>query len=212
MITPNNITNYNRTEDELEEFLLFSILVAGKNAQIQAQKLESFIGQATNLLNISPFDWINHLVQIENEVSSSYSKPLIKCMTAHKLGQYNRLYHAFKGIMQFKGKLKNVTIGELESVKGIGSKTARFFVLHSRPDQKIAVLDTHILKYLHALGYPKIPKATPSKKDYERIEYYFLNEANKEGKTAADLDLQIWKNYSGAKKGNILLEKSLKSA
>ena len=39
MITPTTITNYNRTEAELEEFLMFAILVAGKGAEQQALKL-----------------------------------------------------------------------------------------------------------------------------------------------------------------------------
>jgi hypothetical protein len=43
MITPTTITNYNRTEEELEEFLLFSILVAGKGAEQQAKKLDAFL-------------------------------------------------------------------------------------------------------------------------------------------------------------------------
>jgi hypothetical protein len=43
MIDPYNITNYNRTEGELQKFLLFCIVVAGKTAYIQAQKLEEFL-------------------------------------------------------------------------------------------------------------------------------------------------------------------------
>jgi hypothetical protein len=38
-VDPYNITKYNRTEAELECFLLFCIVVAGKTAYIQARKL-----------------------------------------------------------------------------------------------------------------------------------------------------------------------------
>ena len=38
MVNPYDITNYNRTQNELQEFLLFTIVVAGKTAYIQAQK------------------------------------------------------------------------------------------------------------------------------------------------------------------------------
>jgi thermostable 8-oxoguanine DNA glycosylase len=133
MITPNQITNFNRSEDELEEFLLFSILVAGKKAEMQAKKLDSFIGHAMMVVGISPFDWLQHLVDLEkdNPYYNEKKNPLMSCMMNHKLGQYKRLYKAFKGILDFKGRLSKVTIPELESVYGIGSKTARFFILHS---------------------------------------------------------------------------------
>jgi hypothetical protein len=41
-VDPYNITKYNRTEAELECFLLFCIVVAGKTAYIQARKLDEF--------------------------------------------------------------------------------------------------------------------------------------------------------------------------
>ena len=193
MITPTNITNYNRTQAELEEFLLFTILVAGKTAKTQAIKLDSFLSNhplkngTLNDKKDSPFDFIQRLIDL---------KMLKIWMKDCKLGQYNRLENAFVGIMQFKGKLDSVTLDELESISGIGSKTSRFFLLHSRPDQKIAVLDTHILKYMSKQGY-NVPKVTPSdKKKYRKIEEDFLYEAKILRKNPAELDLEIWKSYS----------------
>lgn len=201
MITPTNITNYNRTQAELEEFLMFAILVAGKTAKTQAIKLDGFI-KTICAMDIAeswtPFDGIEHSIQMEKffkDIHNMEEKLLNRQMKMHKLGQYNRLEKAFRGILKFKGKLDSVTIEELESVDGIGSKTARFFILHSRPDQKIAVLDTHILKFLSEKGYD-VPKATPSKKKYGKIEEYFLAECEKAGKNVADMDLEIWKTYS----------------
>ena len=193
MITPTNITNYNRTQAELEEFLLFTILVAGKTAKTQAIKLDSFLSNhplkngTLNDKKDSPFDFIQRLIDL---------KMLKIWMKDCKLGQYNRLENAFVGIMQFKGKLDSVTLDELESISGIGSKTSRFFLLHSRPDQKIAVLDTHILKYMSKQGY-NVPKVTPSdKKKYRKIEEDFLYECRILKKNPAELDLEIWKSYS----------------
>jgi thermostable 8-oxoguanine DNA glycosylase len=116
-------------------------------------------------------------------------------MKKFKLGQYKRIGNAFKGILQFKRMLRIVTIEQLESIKGIGSKTARFFILHSRPDQKVAVLDTHILKWLREQGY-SAPKQTPTKKRYAILESIFLTEAWKREMNPADLDLMIWKSFS----------------
>jgi len=186
MINPDQITNYNRTEAELEEFLMFAILVAGKTAKQQAKKLDEFL-KVSRDMEISPFDYLT----LE---TTGCGLGLDFVMKECKLGQYNRLENAFKGILQFKGNLKNVSVKELESVRGIGSKTARFFVLHSRPNQQVAVLDTHILKWMYDQGYD-VPRMTPPKHQYGIIEEQFLTEAWKHGKTAADFDLQIWKTY-----------------
>jgi thermostable 8-oxoguanine DNA glycosylase len=185
MIDPTNITNYNRTEAELEEFLLFCIMVAGKNAKQTAIKLDIFLN-FTKEDDMSPFDYINNLQE-----NDSLDCAIKIC----KLGQYKRLERAFKGILQFKNRLKEVSVEELESVSGIGSKTSRFFVLHSRADQQVAVLDTHILKWMYSQGYD-VPKSTPPKGRYALIEKDFLTECDKAGKTPAELDLEIWKSYS----------------
>jgi thermostable 8-oxoguanine DNA glycosylase len=196
MIKPNSITNYNRSEAELEEFLLFAILVAGKKAEMQAKKLDSFLFQS-GLCNMTPFEAIEHLLKLgESRYYTIGNNPLVICMKSHKLGQYKRLYNAFKGILDFKGRLSSVTKEELESVKGIGSKTSRFFILHSRPNQKVAVLDTHILKWLGSVGYTNVPKQTPPKTKYHIWETHFLNEASNRNRNPAELDLEIWKSYA----------------
>jgi len=191
MISPENITNFNRTEAELEEFLLFAILVAGKNAKTQAKKLDAFLSFKSNLGlpdDTTPFQFLEFL---------NKGVWLWNTIRLHKLGQYKRLESAFKGILDFKGRLSTITAEELESVKGIGSKTSRFFILHSRPDQQIAVLDTHILKWLAKATRIGMPKATPSsKKKYRELEQLFLTEASIRNIKPADLDLQIWKEYS----------------
>jgi thermostable 8-oxoguanine DNA glycosylase len=189
MINPNQITNYNRTESELEEFLMFAILVAGKTAKQQAKKLDEFLSSKKVLKlpeDTTPLEFLDCLIRCDM---------LSSLMMKHKLGQYKRLTFAFIGILKFKGNLKNVSVKELESVRGIGSKTARFFILHSRPNQKIAVLDTHILKYMYAQGYD-VPKATPPKHRYGIIEQQFLQIAEDQKMSVADLDLTIWKQYA----------------
>jgi thermostable 8-oxoguanine DNA glycosylase len=191
MIDPTKITNYNRTEDELEEFLVFAILVAGKTAKTQAKKLEEFYtgrleyGKVFNKYSL--FEWINYLV---------HTNALTIEMKRYKLGQYKRLYKALSGILRFEGWLDEVSVEDLESVNGIGSKTARFFVLHSRKDVRHAVLDVHILKWLREITCLDIPKATPTKKKYAEIEKMFLIAADNRGMTPADLDLMIWKSFS----------------
>jgi thermostable 8-oxoguanine DNA glycosylase len=186
MINPTTITNFNRTEEELEEFLMFAILVAGKTAKTQAEKLNKFLERSMHENSGKPFQHIQHLL--------GWGWLDLR-MREFKLGQYKRIGHAFTEILKFKGRLKSVTLEELESIKGIGSKTARFFLLHSRKDAKYAVLDTHILKWLREQGYDA-PKATPTKKKYAVLEKIFLTEAWKREMNPADLDLEIWKSYA----------------
>ena len=196
MISPNEITNFNRTEAELEEFLLFCILVAGKKAKQTAEKLESFLFMSKLGGDMSPFDWIEHLLKLEANGIGKTS-PLLHCMETHKLGQYNRLYDAFKEIIQFKNNLKNVTLEELENVKGIGPKTSRFFLLYSRENTKCCVLDTHLLSHMREDLGIKTPKSTPSnKKKYKELEDILLKEIEKSGKTHAEYDLDVWKKRS----------------
>lgn len=183
MIDPTNITNYNRTESELEEFLLFCLLVAGKNSKVQAKKLEEFLlqGHVTR-----PFEFIQKM----NE-----SGHLLSWMKICKLGQYARLEKAFLGITKFKGRLSEVTVADLESIEGIGPKTARFFLLHTRPKQKFAVLDTHVLRWMRSLNIDA-PLSTPRKSKYAELEKLFLIICEDLGFEPANLDLLIWNTYS----------------
>ena len=99
---------------------------------------------------------------------------------------------SFKNVLDFD--LDCVTVDELVRVKGIGPKTARFFVMHSRRDQKVATLDVHILKWLREQGVERVPSQTPQNEvAYKRLEEKFLKLAKGLGKDPAELDLEIWK-------------------
>ena len=167
--------------------------MAGLLETAPAKKLNSFLFTPCIMGNMTPLQWVEHLVKLEKTGISK--TPLRNCMMTHKLGQYNRLEGAFKGILQFKNQLRSVSVAQLESVSGIGSKTSRFFVLHSRPNQQVAVLDTHILKYMKEQGYV-VPKTTPTKSKYLAIEQQFIFLAQESNMSVADFDLQIWKKFS----------------
>ena len=177
MIIPSEPTNFNRTQSELEEWLLFCVSVAGKTATQQALKLEQFLDFGTG----SPFSKIRNCDNLR--------KRLEDC----KLGQYNRIEYVFNQIVLLD--VSTVTLEELESIKGIGPKTARFYFLHSFPNQNIAVLDTHILSWLREQGY-NAPKNTPNLKKYKELEKIFLQEAENRNLTSAELDIAIWNEKS----------------
>lgn len=181
MINPKDITNFERTEEQLQEFLLFCVIVAGKNSHIQSIKLHSFL--SLGHLDF-PFETIRTMISF-GSLRNSLEKV--------KMGQYSRIEPVFVALVNLNKSLKEITLEDLESIKGIGPKTSRFFLLHSRPNQNIAVLDTHILKALKERGIPHVPKSTPSGKRYAYLERSFLMLCAENGKKPSEFDLELWR-------------------
>lgn len=188
MINPAEVTNYNRTQSELQEFLLFCINVAGKKSSIEAPKLEVFIQRAKDITKeTSPFNCIKKLIQLGR---------LQEIMHWAKLSPYKQRYNSYVDVVKL-GDLQKVTLNRLLQVAGIGLKTARFFLSHSREDFDEPMLDTHILQFLRDNGYRHAPKSTPSNVGvYNYYANIFKMFARVSGKSVTDLDLEIWKQYS----------------
>lgn len=182
IISPTSVTNFNRSTLELQYFWLFSMFVAGKNADFASGKLQTLVNLMPD--GAYPINWL-----VANGVEDYLRKA--------KVGQYTRLTKAITQSLNID--LKSATVNQLMAIHGVGPKTARFFLLHSRKDVKCAALDTHILKFLRNNGYPLAPKQTPSRKDYGTWEQIFLNicQLNYPQMSVADVDLKIWTEYSG---------------
>ena len=181
MIDPHNITNFDRTAAELQEFALFAPAVAGKTAAQIARALDRFLGESGAC---QPFARIRAYDQ-EGKLTDRIRDA--------KLGKWRTLTSCYRSLANSRLDLRSCALTELESIDGIGPKTSRFFVMHTRRDVRVAVLDTHVLSYLRSLGHT-VPKATPqSSSSYERIEKLFIDHATKIGRTdLAALDLEIW--------------------
>jgi hypothetical protein len=188
MINPAEVTNYNRTQYQLQEFILFGINVAGKKSSIEAPKLEVFIERAKNITKETlPFNCIRKLIELGR---------LQEIMHWAKLSPYKQRYNSYVAVSKIQG-LQTVTLNKLLEVAGIGLKTARFFLSHSREDFDEPMLDTHILRYLRDQGYKDAPKSTPSSLPiYSYYANAFKMLARTLGKSVTDLDLEIWKKYS----------------
>jgi thermostable 8-oxoguanine DNA glycosylase len=186
MILTNNIINYNRTDAELEELILFLVFVAGKSANQTAIKLEAFLDGN----NHRPFEYIRELLTA-NKLSPTLRK--------YRFGQYKRIELTLATLVTtaYSGHwIKTWSVEDLETIHGIGPKSARCFVSWTRPDVQYAMLDTHILKYLRdVLKVPNVPKSTPSGHKYLELEQIFLNHAKDLKRNPAELDLEIWKTY-----------------
>jgi thermostable 8-oxoguanine DNA glycosylase len=197
-IDPYNITNYSRTEEELQLFLLFCIVVAGKTAYIQSEKLEQFLCSVNERLMmpvfVSPFQTIK---------SADQHGILMEEIQKAKLGQYRKIYAGFKFISEYKLDLKKTTTEQLEIIPGVGMKSSRFFLLHSNYfyKDKIAILDTHILKFIKENIDDRSPKSTPTiRVTYKYWEDVFLHWCEINNKNVADFDLEVWKSYARTKK------------
>lgn len=179
MINPHKITDFTRSQRDLQEFLLFCVCVAGKSSAQQAKKLELFL---SNHVELTPFQMLRmygYHGTMEN-------------LQQVRMGQYNRITKAFQFASLTDMDLTACTVGDLEKIHGIGMKTARFFLTHSRPNQEYAILDTHVLKHLRSLGI-NAPKATPTNpKKYYELERQLLGIIKASGKSYADYDLEVW--------------------
>lgn len=183
MIDPSNITNCNMSNNELEEVLLFWVLAAGKKAKIASHKLSILLKSCLD----SPFDYIASIKNIPNFLKEN------------GVGCYNNKGRTFLELTKSNLNLKKCSAEDLEKIYGIGMKTSRCFIIHSRPEAKYVGLDTHILKFIRYLGYD-VPKSTPnSKSKYLEIEGLFLTLVSDVDLSIADIDLLIWNFYSRSK-------------
>jgi len=184
MIDPSNITNYNLNKVESEEVLLFWLFAAGHNANSTARGLDKF------LRNRPPFAFIR----------KTPIKELESRLKAAGLGCYKKKAIWIKELANANLDLAKCSVKDLVSIRGIGPKTARCFLIHSRKNVRLAGLDVHVLRYLSEKGHD-VPRNTPgSEKKYEKIENLFLDLADKSGMSVAEFDLLIWNTYSRKQK------------
>ncbi len=194
MIDPKKVTDYNRNEWQLQEFLIYCVCVAGKKSEIESPKVRKFCMDARFGHGLTPFELIRKLLS----VSSVEEDGLMQHLKKYKIAPYQQRYNSFKDIVTLLDTdLRKVTIDQLQEVRGISTKTSRFFLTHSREDFDEPVLDTHILRFLSDFGYNDVPKSTPQNpKVYERLSRLFRSIARFEGKSVTDFDLEVWTKYS----------------
>lgn len=199
MIDPQHITKFDRTTAELQEFLLFCVMVHGKRADVQSVKLEHFLTYLCSYTGCDlPFQAVD--IALNDEIESgeyngiAAENMLMYAMKKFGLGQYGRLEQAIADMVKLPN-LQTVTVEQLENCFAIGPKTARFFIVHSRPNQQHAILDTHVLKWLR-LQQIDAPQNTPQGKWYSHFEKIFLTFVEKSGQSVAEFDLTIWKSFA----------------
>jgi len=164
----------------LEAWALFCVAVAGKSAKTTIRAMNNFLADRGNK---SPFHYVDIL-----ESLGILEKELRK----HRVGQYTKLVKAYTMLVMLKPEqLRTWTVEQFEQIPGIGPKTSRFFVQSTRENTRYAVLDTHVLAWLREQGHD-VPKSTPTKKNYAKIEALYLQIADELGLSPRELDAQIW--------------------
>jgi hypothetical protein len=187
MVDPINFTDYNRTDIELEETIIFGLLVAGKTALTTSKLLAALLKDYSHI-GSTPFE-------IFSKFELDRLPQLSVVLKDYGFGCYNNKAKGLYQLIRSGLNLRTCTIDDLEKVRGIGMKTSRLFVLHTRKDAECIPLDVHILHYLRDSGY-NVPKSTPgSKKTYLIIEKLCIQLARKDRKSCADWDLNIWNRY-----------------
>lgn len=183
MIDPQNIVRYDYTDEQLEELLIFCVCVAGKKASTIAPAV------ALLLKGQPAFEVIRGILEAD-DTGWILSQRLKKC----GIGCFTQKAETLKQIVEADLDLRTCSVSDLEAIKGIGPKTSRFFIMSSRRGVQHAALDTHILRWLRDQGIDA-PKSTPTGKKYLTLEETFVKMVP-EGKTPAEFDLEIWREYS----------------
>ncbi len=181
-IDSKNITNYNASRGELQSMIIFWVLAAGKTAKTAEKILANLIPKRD-----LPFSQLEKYSQ----------KKLSEKLKSLGCGCYNAKSRTIYELIHSKLNLSTCEISDLEKIYGIGRKTSRGFVLHSRKNAQCAVLDVHLLRYLKYNNIHNVPTTTPSSKtEYLRLEKSFLLISKKLRIKPSKLDLEIWKLFS----------------
>ena len=182
-ILADDACNPNATEKQREWLIVFAVLAANKPAQRMWRLTEALVGRFGEK---KPFKILRGVI------ARALLLPMLRGL---RTGQYTRIDHALRALVESEIDLFACTPEDLEAIPGIGPKTARWFILRTQANARVAALDTHILKWMRARGYD-VPKSTPTGKRYAEIEQQFLGEAEAHGKTPAEMDLLIWQSYA----------------
>lgn len=178
MIIPDKITNFKATNNELEELIIFWIFAANNNGHQAAKVVNNLREHYIRNTNTTTFEVIRNLNRNFN---------LALLLQQLGLRMFNQKYKFLMNVCQSNLDLKKCSYEDLTKVKGIGPKTASCFLLHSRPNQKVAGLDVHMKRFLEEKGHSL-------KQSYKDLEKIVLNYAKKNKMSPAEFDLFVWKS------------------
>ncbi len=169
-------------DSDKEKEFMFCILTPQSNAQ----RCWTAVEQITSLKNPTE----NQIIEVL-KTRTRFHNNKTRYLLANKAKWNN-----------FKQAMNNADIKELrnwlaDNVKGYGLKEASHFLRNiGKSDNKIAILDRHILRNLKALNVIEDEKIK-SRKDYFEKEQKYLKFSEKIGIPADELDLLWWSQENG---------------
>lgn len=180
---------FDATDHQLQRMLMTGVVVAGKVARQQQDKLDQFEvllwRRAEKAATV-----FNAMLQVANMDGWSGVEDMLRKV---KMGQYTRVIAAFRGMVEAKLDLRTCSRDDLVKIPGIGLKTASFFIMFTRRNANIACLDTHILAYMREHNmHPQVPRSTPPPKLYLELEKVWLFHCKEINRDPAELDFEIW--------------------
>lgn len=176
-LDPKKITKLDRTQAELEWFLLFCISTAGKDAMVQAKKINEMIDLSHKIKHYQSIGIYSIGCSDTMPINYEYcSEWMVEFAKLFKLGKYDLIRKSSENIFKngIHKRLDTVTLDELLQIPGVGNKTARFFLMHSRPGFEGAVIDTHVHTWLEKVCQSDLPKPTTTAK-YISLERLWLS-------------------------------------
>jgi hypothetical protein len=182
-----DLPDYEMTQSQQEWLWLFSLVVAGKNAEFAAKKV-------TNYLFVPPQGVTTPFDVIRQDLARGVLRVRLEAV---RTGNYTKMERAFSySAMRLQVHAPDLSVRDLEACPGCGPKTSRFFYMMTRRGARCAALDTHVLKFLRDQGHEDVPASTPpAGPAYRRLERAFLDECDARGREPAEFDLEIWKAY-----------------
>ena len=186
--------HFDATPDQLEQFLIFSRMVANKRSSERAPKVEGLVRDLLEQYGgTSPFEALT-------KAAEAGKGDIEQLVYKYGLAPYKDTIPFLYDLAQNPPDLKNASAEDLQNLFGIGHATANFFKMHTDPTQSDKVkLDTHVLRWLRNYGgYPDAPVATPPKGPiYDKYADAVREIAAEHGTTPSNLDLAIWLRDSG---------------
>lgn len=187
----NSLYNTGRTENQLIKLLLFGIFVAGKSSTTTAKGLD-------NLLYFAPINPFKNPAQ--NLVDMGEERFKWTCKQAG-LGCYSQRWNSIVSLAEWLKihRLRDASLDQILEIKGVGNKTARFFILFSRPYARFAAVDTHILKQINKI-YETNLTLTGGNKHYKMLEQLWIDHVEIQEPSGDDFyaraDFEGWIEYA----------------
>ena len=172
----------NLSEDVYQKELMFCILTPQSNAQRCWEAVE----QISNLEGFNK-EKIREILKSKTRFHNNKTKYIMEAREAWNNTKSSIKNEDTKGVRNWLA----------DNVNGYGLKEASHFLRNiGKSENKLAILDRHILKNLKELKVIK-DAIIKGRKDYLEKEQKFLNFAEKIGIPADELDLLFWSQENG---------------